>query len=142
MAKDKVLGTVWVSKVNLKKDGKYQFSYKTTDGRQHTRTRKLKADIEAAHKEVTALKIKNIVIPNDRTIPDYDGTVEWYLNLLGMLSKELAESSNIELRNDLKTIAQVASSVSKLYDYSSMETKVEELQSKMNEVLKLANRTK
>jgi hypothetical protein len=57
-------------------------------------------------------------------IPDFDGTVGWFLRVLGLKAKQVATGGDKEARNDLKALASAGLAARSLIDVSDAETRL------------------
>ena len=63
-------------------------------------------------------------------IPEYDGTLTWYADILGHQTRRVALGGDGEDRNNLKAIAAAAMAAKQLRDLSQYEDRISELESK------------
>lgn len=67
-------------------------------------------------------------------IPDYDGTLSWWVRIMAQLAIEVVAGEDKDVRNDLKAIASAAMSAQKLYDTTEAEKRLAELEARFAEM--------
>lgn len=108
-------------KVKLEDGSDRTQRYETKQGALGAKTRlldKINAD-KARKASATAEKI-----------PEYDGTLKWYADVLGHQSRAVALGGDGEDRNNLKAIAAAATAAKQLRDLSDYEDRIAELEAK------------
>ncbi len=71
---------------------------------------------------------------NIRELPEYDGTLRWFLDALAKCTREVFLYGQADRRNDLKAIASAGISAKHLMDQSKLEEEVKELAAKADEI--------
>jgi hypothetical protein len=61
-------------------------------------------------------------------IPDFDGTLKWFLDLIAAKAKQLAMTSDPEVRKDLQALAHAGVSAKNLFDTSKLEERIAQLE--------------
>jgi hypothetical protein len=67
-------------------------------------------------------------------IPEFDGTLAWYVNVLGKMTRDVACGGDGEDRNNLKAVAAAATAAKQLRDMSEYEDRIADLESKTAEI--------
>ena len=101
--------------VNTTKD------YPTESGAKKAKTRLLD--------KIEADKARKIAAVSNE-IPEYDGSLGWYADILGHQTRKVALGGDGEDRNNLKAIAAAAMAAKQLRDLSQYEDRIGELEAK------------
>ncbi len=84
--------------------------------------------------EVYAQRCKNEIAKDNETIigkrdyPVYNGKMSWWLELLAAMAREQYMTKDVELRQDIKSIASASLAAKQLYDTAELENKIEALE--------------
>lgn len=116
------------------KPGCWKVDFSTVGGRNYS-SRKL---TKSGAKKFYTQK-KKLLVPPPPPIPEniitrpYDGTLSWWSKLLGDCAYRLVVTSDANLRQDIRAIAQAAMSAKNLYDTAQIERDFAELKNFVEE---------
>ena len=128
----------WVSPPVLRGDY-WRVQFKPMGERVRSRSRKSEAEALTLHaillkKVPQTVQAASIEPDGDRTLDDFDGSLRWFLYLLGKMAKELYLTRDADLRQDIKAVASAGLAAKNLFDQSEMERELEELRGWVKEI--------
>jgi hypothetical protein len=127
----------WVTPPKQTTTGYWVIKFKPAGHGIKSRTRKSESEIQALSAHLRSLipaKAAAAGQMEGRDCPEFDGSLRWFLDMLGRMSRELYLSRDADLRQDIKAIASAGIAAKNLFDQSQMEAEFSELKSWVEEI--------